>query len=88
MNKLVVLAAFALGTVMSQQVLACEWNKEAAAAQIVACDDNGCAPVQAPAQQAADCTGTNCPAPPSTAANGTDQPANAASSTTVALQRE
>ncbi len=88
MKRLVVVAAFALGAVMSQQALACDWNKEAAAAQIVACDDNGCAPVEAPAQKAADCTGTDCATPPSTPANGADQPANAASSTTVALQRE
>ena len=52
MKKLVVLAAFVFSAAAVQQVLACDFGREAAMTPaVVVCDDGGCVPL--PTQQAA-----------------------------------
>jgi len=72
MNRIVILAAFVLGTAMTQQAVACDWmHREAANAQTAsACDGSNCTP--APTAQRAPATVQ------STAANTVDEPAPSA----------
>ena len=59
MKKLVVLAAFLLGTVMTHQVVACDMGAiEAGIAS--ACQGNSCATKIATQQPAESCNGSNC----------------------------
>jgi len=72
MKRIIILAAFVLGTAMTQQAVACDWmHREAAAAETAsACDGSNCTPAPvaqetpAAAQSTAAKTVVDEPAPP------------------------
>ena len=85
MKTILVFAAFALGTAMTHQALACEWGYHAAAqpATVVACDGSGChaiAPSTADEQPVNDSTA----APQQVA----DEPANPEPTTVAELRKQ
>ncbi len=67
MKRIIVLAAFALGTVMAHQVAACDMGRIEADAGLLACQGNNCATEPTTTQQPAYCAGQGCAKPEATA---------------------
>ena len=71
MRTFALLAALALGTALTQQAVACDWNKEANSTPVIvadSCGNTGCAteqPTNEPVirQEPAECTTNNCATP-------------------------